>query len=108
MWQNEEEIKQRIPPSKLQKVTDDLVEMSLQEIMARFEERRTRHHHNLSFSQVGSDKDDDVVPEEIHKEIISKMMSMLENGQKPVATQRRVIEEIAVWKSEQLRTAAFF
>jgi ubiquinone/menaquinone biosynthesis C-methylase UbiE len=94
MWQNEEEIKQKIPPSKLQKISDELITMSLQDILARFEERR----RGLFDSQVG------VVSEDIHKQIISKMVSMLEERHKSVI-ERRVIEWIAVWKPEQFRMA---
>ncbi|MDG6997410.1 MAG: methyltransferase domain-containing protein [Nitrososphaerota archaeon] len=97
MWYNEEEIKQKIPPSRLQEISDELVTVTPHDILTRFEERMTRS----SFRSRAGSADD--VPEDVHKKIISKMKSLLEDGRQKSVIERRVIEEIAVWKPEQLR-----
>jgi len=89
MWQNEEEIRSRLPPMKLVRVSDEVVSVSVSDLAMRFQQRA----HPLVQDVPGD------VNEKIIKRLLLEVTSAL--GEKPL--ERRVIEELAVWRPDQLR-----
>ena len=86
MWQNEQEIRTRVPPLKLETIRDEMVSMTLEEAFGKFEWRGSFMVHD--------------VPEDVHKRIVEKIIAM--KGKERF--ERRVIKELAVWEPEQLES----
>jgi SAM-dependent methyltransferase len=84
MWQNEQEIKTRVPPLKLETIRDEMVSMTLEEVFNWFERRSPFMIHD--------------VPAEVHKRIVEKIIAM--KGKERF--ERRIIEELAVWEPARL------
>ena len=89
MWENEEEIRSKLPPMKLVRVSDEVVSMSVSDLAMRFQQRT-----NPMVQDVPVD-----VNEKIIRRLLSEARSAL--GEKPL--ERRVVEELAVWRPDQLR-----
>jgi ubiquinone/menaquinone biosynthesis C-methylase UbiE len=97
-WQNEEEIRSEIPPTKLVKVSDEVIVMSISDIIQRFQLRTFPVLQN--------------VPKDVHDKIIQKLQSSIKDsspngdwlGSTPPQKQieRRIIEELAIWRPDQL------
>jgi ubiquinone/menaquinone biosynthesis C-methylase UbiE len=99
MWQNEEEIRSKVPPMKLVKISDEVVVTSVSDLIARFQQRAYPMLQDI--------------PSEVHDKIIQKLLSSVtaNNGKETAPTlqkkqvERRIIEELAVWQPDQLRPA---
>jgi ubiquinone/menaquinone biosynthesis C-methylase UbiE len=97
MWQNEEEIRSQLPPMKLVKISDEVVVTSVSDLIARFQQRAYPMLQDI--------------PRDVHDRIIQKLISSLtpNNGKETASTlqekqvERRIIEELAVWRPDQLR-----
>ena len=99
MWQNEEEIRSELPPMKLVKVSDEVVVMKIRDIITRFQEEAYPMLQDI--------------PSDVHNEIIKKLLASTvnvdSNGEKMTSTiedkqiKRRIVEELAVWRPDQLR-----
>jgi hypothetical protein len=84
MWQNEQEIKTRVPPLKLETIRDEMVSMTLEEAFNKFERRSPFIIHD--------------VPDEVHKRVVEQIIAT--KGKERF--ERRIIEELAVWEPTQL------
>jgi hypothetical protein len=99
MWQNEEEIRSEIPPMKLVKVSDEVIVMGINDLIQRFRLRSYPMHQNI--------------PPEVHEKIIQRLQSSItenkDNGKrlasilKEKRIERRIVEELAIWRPDQLR-----
>ena len=85
-WQNEQEIRTRVPPLKLETIRDEMVSMTLEEAFNKFESREPFIVHD--------------VPDDVYKRIVEKIIAT--KGKERF--ERRIIEELAVWKPEQLES----
>jgi ubiquinone/menaquinone biosynthesis C-methylase UbiE len=99
MWQNEEEIRSKLPPMKLVKVSDEIVVTSIRDIITRFQQR--------SYSmQQGIPAD---VHDKIVKELLSSIVKPEHDDKKTISSlqekkiERRIVEELAIWRPDQLR-----
>jgi ubiquinone/menaquinone biosynthesis C-methylase UbiE len=100
MWQNEEEIRSELPPMKLVKVSDETVIVSITDLIARFQLRSYPMQQNI--------------PSDVNDKILQKLLSSLaETGYGPTQSvsairdkkiERRMIEELAIWRPDQLRS----
>jgi ubiquinone/menaquinone biosynthesis C-methylase UbiE len=98
MWQNEDEIRSRLPPMKLGKVSDEVIVMSMSDLIARFQQR--------SYPMLQD------IPNDVHVKIIQKLVSYIvdaeTNGKETTSTlqekqmKRRIVEELAIWRPDQL------
>jgi ubiquinone/menaquinone biosynthesis C-methylase UbiE len=98
MWQNEEEIRSEIPPVKLVIVSDEVIVMSINDLIQRFRLRSYPMHENI--------------PPEVHEKIIQRLQSSItqdtDKGKGLASTlkekkiERRIVEELAVWRPNQL------
>jgi len=99
MWQNEEDIRSMLPPTKLVKVSDEVVVMKISELMTRFQQR--------AYSMLQD------IPDDVHNKIIEKLLSYAagaDNDSKETTStlrekqiERRISEELAIWQPDQLR-----
>jgi hypothetical protein len=95
------EIRAKLPPIKIIVVSDKVITTSLGELITRFQQRPYSMQRDL--------------PAEVHNKIIQKILESTENadssGTEASSTlrnkqiTRRVIEELAVWLPDQLRSA---
>jgi ubiquinone/menaquinone biosynthesis C-methylase UbiE len=100
MWQNEEETRSQLPPMKLVKISDEVVVTSVSDLIARFQQRAYPMLQDI--------------PNDVHDKIIQKLLSstVTANNRKETAStiqkkqiERRIIEELAIWRPDQLRPA---
>jgi hypothetical protein len=99
MWQNEEEIRSELPPVKLVKVSDEVVVMSINDLIKRFQQRIYPMLQDI--------------PIDIHNKIIQKLLLSTvdtdHNGKETTSTlqekqiKRHIVEELAIWQPDQLR-----
>jgi ubiquinone/menaquinone biosynthesis C-methylase UbiE len=99
MWQNEEEIRSEIPPTKLVKVSDEVFVMGINDLIRRFRLRSYPMHQDI--------------PPEVHEKIIQRLQSSITQGNDNVKRlasaliegkiERRIVEELAVWRPDQLQ-----
>ena len=99
MWQNEEEIRSELPPVKLVKVSDEVVVMSINDLITRFQQRVYPMLQDI--------------PIDIHNKIIQKLLLSTvdtdHNGKEAASAlrdkqiERRIVEELAIWQPDQLR-----
>ena len=99
MWQNEEEIRSKLPPMKLVKVSDEVVVMNISDLITRFQQRIYPMLQDI--------------PIDVHNKIIQKLLSSTvnadHNGKETTSTlrekqiERRIVEELAIWRPDQLR-----
>ena len=89
MWQNEEEIRSKLPPMRLVKVSDEVVSVSVSDLAMRFQQRTHPSTQD--------------VPREVNEKIVQRLLTEAASalGEKPL--KRRVVEELAVWRPDQLR-----
>ncbi len=100
MWQNEAEIRAKLPPMKITVVSDKVITSSLGELITRFQQRPYSLQRDI--------------PIEVHNKIIQKLLAPTENADstgteassalRNKQITRRVIEELAVWQPDQLRS----
>ena len=84
MWQNEQELKTAVPPATLERIRDEVVEIPIADAFRRLEAKRP----------FGGQ----MVPEEIRRQMMDRIIAM--SGSQVV--HRRIVEELAVWRAEQL------
>jgi ubiquinone/menaquinone biosynthesis C-methylase UbiE len=99
MWQNEQEIRSQLPPIKLVKVSDEVIVISISDLVTRFQQR--------SYPMLQD------IPNEVHTKIMQKLLSSIvdaeTNGKETTSTlqekqmKRRIVEELAIWRPDQLR-----
>jgi len=99
MWQNEAEIRAKLPPMKITVVSDKVITSSLGELITRFQQRPYSMQRDI--------------PIEVHNKIIQKLLAPTENADttgteassalRNKQITRRIIEELAVWQPDQLR-----
>jgi ubiquinone/menaquinone biosynthesis C-methylase UbiE len=99
MWQNEEEIQSKWPPIKLVKISDEVVVLSINDLIARFQQRINPMLQDI--------------PRDVHNKVIQKLLLSTVNadhnskeatlplGEKQI--ERRIVEELAIWRPDQLR-----
>jgi ubiquinone/menaquinone biosynthesis C-methylase UbiE len=100
MWQNEAEIRAKLPPMKITVVSDKVITSSLGELITRFQQRPYSIQRDI--------------PIEVHNKIIQKLLAPTENADttgteassalRNKQITRRIIEELAVWQPDQLRS----
>jgi ubiquinone/menaquinone biosynthesis C-methylase UbiE len=83
MWQNEEELKARVPPNKLERIRDEIVAIPVADALRRLEAKRS----------IGAQ----MVPPEVRRAMMERIISR-SSGQ---VVHRRVVEDLAVWKADQ-------
>jgi ubiquinone/menaquinone biosynthesis C-methylase UbiE len=86
MWQNEQELKERVPPMNLERIRDETVSIPVAEAMRRLEAKR-------SFGA-------QMMPPEIRQSMMERIIAM--SGDRVV--HRRIVEDLAVWKADQLES----
>jgi ubiquinone/menaquinone biosynthesis C-methylase UbiE len=84
-WQNEAEIRSKLPPMKLIEVSKEVVVTNLSELMERFLQRSRSWHTDI--------------PVDVHQKIIQQLLASTDKKQ----ITRTIIEELAVWQPNQLR-----
>jgi ubiquinone/menaquinone biosynthesis C-methylase UbiE len=99
MWQNEEEIRSMLPPTKLVKVSDEVVVMKISDLITRFQQRAYPMLQDI--------------PSDVHNKIIQKLLSSATNADndskettstlREKQIERRIFEELAIWQPDQLR-----
>lgn len=100
MWQNEAEIRAKLPPMKLKEVSDEVIVTNVSELIKRFQQR------SYSLQQD--------IPRDVHYKIIQKLLGSTESvdstGKEAASAlqekqvTRRIIEGLAVWRPDQLRS----
>jgi SAM-dependent methyltransferase len=83
MWQNERELKARVPPVRLERIRDEVVAIPVAEAIRRLEAKRSMAAQ--------------LVPPEVRRAMMERVISM-SAGQ---VVHRRVVEDLAVWRAEQ-------
>ena len=100
MWQNEAEIRAKLPPMKITVVSDKVITSSLGELITRFQRRPYSVQRDI--------------PIEVHNKIIQKLFESTENADttgteaasalRNKQITRRIIKELAVWQPDHLRS----
>ncbi len=98
MWQNEVEIREKLPPTKIIEVSNEVVTTSLGELMTRFQQRPYSLQRDI--------------PLDVHNKIIQKLLDPTQNDGTTDAeaasvlrnkqVTRRVIRELAIWQPDQI------
>lgn len=83
MWENEQALKERVPPVRLERVRDEDVRIPVADAIRRLEAKRSMAAQ--------------MVPPEVRKAMLDRMIAM--SGNQYVT--RRVIEDLAVWRADQ-------
>lgn len=85
MWQNEQELKERIPPTKLERIRDEIVSLSVADALRRLDAKHP----------IGAN----LIPPEMKRAMMERMIAM--SGSQVV--HRRIVEDLAVWDADQLK-----
>jgi hypothetical protein len=85
-WQNEAEIRSKLPPMKLIEVSKEIVVAKVSDLMERFLQRSPSWHMDI--------------PIDVHRKIIQQLLASIDDKE----TTRKVIEELAIWQPDQLRS----
>jgi ubiquinone/menaquinone biosynthesis C-methylase UbiE len=86
MWQNEQELKERVPPQKLERIRDETISIPVVEALRRLNAKRS----------IGAQ----LIPPEIKEAMMQRILEMA--GDQVV--DRRIVEDLAVWKAEQFQS----
>ena len=86
-WQNEVELRSKLPPMKLIEISKEVVVTKLSDLMERFLQRSPSWNMGI--------------PVDVHRKIIQQLLASIDDKQ----ITRTVIEELAVWKPDQLRSS---
>jgi ubiquinone/menaquinone biosynthesis C-methylase UbiE len=102
MWQNEEEISSKLPPMKVVKVSDEIVVTSISDLITRFQQRSYPMQQGI--------------PADVHDKIVKELLSSIakaEHDDKKAMSsvqekkiERCIVEELAIWRPDQLRQEA--
>jgi hypothetical protein len=102
MWQNEAEVRVKLPPMKIIVVSDEVIVISVSDLITRFQQRPYSLQRDI--------------PMDVHNKIIQKLLESTESADatsedaasalRNKQITRRVIEELAVWRPDQLRSAS--
>jgi SAM-dependent methyltransferase len=96
MWQNEVEVREKLPPLKIIEISNEVITTNLGEIITRFQQRPYSLQRDI--------------PVDVHDQIIQKLFSSKENadsiGETASALRnkqitRRIIKELAIWRPDQ-------
>jgi len=99
MWQNEEEIRSKLPPMKLLKVSDEIVVTSISDLITRFQQRSYPMQQDIPAD----------VHDKIVKELLSSIVKPKHEGKETISSlqekkiERHIVEELAIWRPYQLR-----
>jgi ubiquinone/menaquinone biosynthesis C-methylase UbiE len=85
MWQNEQELKAKVPPLRLERVRDEVISMSVADAIRRFQAKRS----------MGAQ----ILPPQIQQQMFERLIA-IQGGQ---TVHRRVVEDLAVWSADQLQ-----
>jgi len=83
MWQNEQELRSRVPPVRMERIRDEIVSIPVAEAIRRLEAKRS----------MGAQ----MVPPEIRRAMMERVVAM--SGSQVVS--RRIVEDLAVWRADQ-------
>ncbi len=83
LWQNEQEIKARVPPWKLERIRDETVLIPVVDAIKRLEAKRSMAAQ--------------IIPPEKKQAMMERILEMNRGN----VVSRRVVEDLAVWKAEQ-------
>ena len=86
MWQNELELKTRIPPRKLERIHDETISISVAEAIKRANAKRS----------LGAQ----IIPPEVKQQMLERILAMA--GDQIV--QRRIVEDLPVWDAGALQS----
>ena len=86
MWQNELELKARVPPRKLERIRDETISLSVAEAVKRASAKRS----------MGAQ----IMPPEVKQQMLDRILEMA--GDQVV--QRRIVEDLAVWDAGDLQS----
>jgi hypothetical protein len=99
MWQNEEEIRSKLPPMKLVKVSDEIIVTSISDLITRFQQRSYPMQQDIPAD----------VQDKIVKELLASIVKAKHDGKDAISSlqekkiERRIVEELAIWRPDQLR-----
>ena len=85
MWQNELELRARVPPLKLERIRDETISIPVADAV------RSMHAKRAMGAQI--------VPPEVKQQMLERIIAM--TGVQKV--QRRVVEDLAVWSADDLQ-----
>ena len=98
MWQNEVEVRVKLPPMKIIEVSNEVIVTNLSDLITRFQQRPYSLQQDI--------------PMDVHNKIIQKLLASTENadstGMETTSVlqnkqiTRRIIKELAVWRPDQL------
>ncbi len=88
MWQNELELKSRVPPAKLERIRDETISIPVADAMRSLQAKRS----------MGAQ----IMPPEVRQEMLERIVAM--TGTRTV--QRRIVEDLAVWRADDLTDLA--
>ena len=98
MWQNEAEVRVKLPPMKIIEVSNEVIVTNVSDLITRFRQRPYSLQRDI--------------PVDVHNKIIQKLLASTENadstGMEAAAVlrnkqiTRRIIKELAVWRPDQL------
>jgi ubiquinone/menaquinone biosynthesis C-methylase UbiE len=83
MWQNEQELKARVPPVKLERIRDETVTIPVADAIRRLEAKRS----------MGAQ----LVPPEKRRAMMERVIAM----SRTQFVSRRIVEDLAVWRADQ-------
>jgi SAM-dependent methyltransferase len=87
-WENEDELRERAPPFRLRRIRDETIEISVEDAFRRLEAKRPMAMQ--------------MVPPEMRRVMMERIIAM-RGGQ---AVQRRIVEDLAIWKAAELEKLA--
>jgi hypothetical protein len=85
MWQNELELKARVPPRRLDRIRDETITLSVAEAIKRADAKRS----------MGAQ----IMPPEMKQQMMERILAVA--GDRSV--QRRIVEDLAVWDAGDLQ-----
>ena len=88
MWQNELELKERVPPSKLERIRDETISIPVADALRSLNAKRN----------MGAQ----IMPPEVRQQMLDRLVAMA--GVESV--QRAVVEDLAVWSAADLEALA--
>jgi ubiquinone/menaquinone biosynthesis C-methylase UbiE len=85
-WQNEADVRSKLPPNKLIEVSNEVEVLRVSDLMQRFLQRSPSWHMDI--------------PVEVHQKIMQQLLASTDNKQ----ITRTVTEQLAIWQPDMLRS----